>query len=675
MPALIRRLRLPGLSGRRTAGCLAATIGAWLLWTALTAGQAPALSIETHPFTFFHEFHGEQGHTNPELSLNVQDGLLNGITLWPPVEPGLSGVASQAANLMLRLPGAPGPAALSAGEIEQHRAALLGVANATPQLNLFWNLLPEWDQAGGHWVPRGRPVYNGLTRNQAYQRFSDYYETAFPGLMAHLRRPLAVGAKYRLASVTDYAPNVYRAYELGTELQLLERGIDELGDLSTGIAFLRGAARQFGRPWGIDIATWRTSTNGATKYDSGGRLIAGWSAGYLERHYYLAFAAGAEVIHNEPALYRYQDGALNPFGEANKRFADFALRRHPGLGVPSVNVAFLVDHVGGFDPKHGVNNQGNAVWYQDIPYSSGDFMTDNVLKIAYPGHWEHGLTPGAPFADSRGIPDPVRFQRFLSSGNDPRPYEPMPTTRWGDNIDVITTRAGSDVLSRYRVIFLLGDVVLDNRLRSDLTTWVAGGGILAINAAQSRAADQGLLGVVLNAGPVRTGRGSRWRANGEIQPELPYSYQTVQLNGASVLAESETGAPLITSRAMGSGEVILTTPAYLQSSARNQLLEIGVQLLDHLFRSHEAVRIEGPPVEFVIGRPQHKIVVTLANHRSGPWTGQVVFPGTGIVPRVIDYISDETMSFDTSSGEIRVPVVVPGYGVSVIALEQETANE
>jgi hypothetical protein len=226
--------------------------------------------------------------------------------------------------------------------------------------------------------------------------------------MEHLQTPPHSERPYRLAAITDHSPNVFAAYELGAELQLLERGIDELGDLSTGIAYLRGAAVQFGRPWGIDISSWRTTTEGATKYDADGHLLTGWSAEYLERTYYLSFAAGARMIHNEAVNYRYPSGELNPLGEAARRFADFALRRHPDVGQPAVNVALLVDHFSGFDPKHGVNNQRSAVWYQDIPYSAGDHMIDNLLRVSYPGHWLHGLAPGASFANKEGAPRNVR---------------------------------------------------------------------------------------------------------------------------------------------------------------------------------------------------------------------------------------------------------------------------
>ena len=76
-----------------------------------------------------------------------------------------------------------------------------------------------------------------------------------------------------------------------------------------------------------------------------------------------------------------------------KEFADFALVRHPDVGRPAVPLALLVDHNTGFDPKHWVYNQANQVSYGDVPYSDGDFMTDNFLRLAYPNRWCMGSRP------------------------------------------------------------------------------------------------------------------------------------------------------------------------------------------------------------------------------------------------------------------------------------------
>ena len=243
---------------------------------------------------------------------------------------------------------------------------------------------------------------------------------------------------------------------------------------------------------------------------------------------YAAYMPGAHILQIEPTLYYVPGGAtLNPFGHAVKRFADFALRRHPNIGTPVVPMALMLDAHSGFDTKHGLYNQQNAVWYQDIAYSSGDFMIDNFLKLAYPNHWRHGTMPGAPFST------PVGYQRFLASGGDPRPYEPMPFTRWGDTFDVMLNTATFDSLRRYKVIVLMGDVVIDVRLRQVLQLWVQAGGTLVVNVRQATSADEALLGVRLG-GAYLSGTAQKVVDNMRIRA-------TVQIQAGSSSLRSRLG--------------------------------------------------------------------------------------------------------------------------------------
>ena len=177
-------------------------------------------------------------------------------------------------------------------------------------------------------------------------------------------------------------------------------------------------------------------------------------------------------------------------------------------------------------------------------------MIDNVLKAAYPGHWLHGLTPGAPFANARGVPDTALFRQYLAAGGDPRPYEPMGTTRWGDNLDILADNASLPALQAYRAIALVGDVNITPQLRADLKTWVTNGGVLIMNAAQMSAADQELGGIALTGASLR-GSSSRWLADNVTVAEPPFIYAGVKILSASVLATNGGGDPLVTLNRVG----------------------------------------------------------------------------------------------------------------------------
>jgi hypothetical protein len=128
----------------------------------------------------------------------------------------------------------------------------------------------------------------------------------------------------------------------------------------------------------------------ATKFDDRETLLGGWSPSYLKRHYFIAYMAGAHMIRNEATGYYKNGSQLDPLGRVTREFADFALTRHPEVDRASVTTALMISRNAGFDPKHWLYLQQDAVWYQDLPYSDGDRMINQFFRLAYPNHWLHG---------------------------------------------------------------------------------------------------------------------------------------------------------------------------------------------------------------------------------------------------------------------------------------------
>jgi hypothetical protein len=622
--------------------------------------------LDDTSFEFDQQFYGAQAYTDPAASADLGSGMATGVELSPPVDAGMAQfVQSRMAGLIVQLPGAATAAGMPAEYIEAQRSAMANVAANLP--NVTWNLMPEWDQSGGPWVPQGRPVYTGLTPAQAYAEFINYYWNLSPPLSTYLLQAPS-DRPYQMAAVTDYPANTFYAFDMGVDLCLLERAIDELGDISTGIAFLRGAARQYDRRWGIDISTWRQSNGMATQFNSQGVLLGGWSPSYLRRHDYIAYMSGAHVLLNEATTYYQQDNQLNPFGQMTSDFANFALSRHPDVGRPVISTALMIDPNSGFDPKHWIYTQTDTVWYGDIPYTAGDQMINNFLKLAYPTHWLHGLAPGAPFADASGIPNPAQFQTYLAAGGDPRPYEPMGSTRYGDNLDIITADASLDTLWHYRNIVVLGDVVIDDGLHDALATWVSEGGTLVVSASQVTSADQDLLGVTLGT-TTRTASQSLWLADQTVYNEGPYSYTAVTPGTATVLATNNGSDPLITSNPVGIGAVIFVAAPYLQTSAGNALLAAGVRLLDSVATRNSIAQISGPPIEYILNYATGKIIVTLVNNTGQDWNGTLTMVAAGAVTAVREYISDQDCSSSVVGRQVTIAAHVAPYDVAVYATE------
>jgi glycosyltransferase involved in cell wall biosynthesis len=653
---------------RRASGVAALSIVILTILGACWPGsaQSPSSSATT---SLFHEFVAPRVFETPEVTSHLSIGLANGVTFAPPIDTGMATVTAPfGANVMVRLAATPSVAALPAATLDREYQLFRTIAAANPRRSFFWNLMPEWDQSGGQWVANGRPSYLTKTREEAHSAFLAFYRTQHPELTRYLTRAVAT-SPLLLTAVTDHSPNTFYTYDIGADVCLLERGIDELGDIATGIAFVRGAGVQYGKAWGIDLAPWRTGTDSATHYDSQDRLLGGWSASYLRRHYYTSYMAGAHLIQTQGSELYTNEGRYSPFGEALAEVADFMLRRHPNPGTPVVPTALLLDHYNGFDPKHGVFNQDDHVWYQDIEYSPGDFMTDQLLRVAFPNHWLHGLAPGAPFAASDGVPDTGRFKTYLASGGDPHPYEPMPTTRWGETINVITNRASRTSLDRYKVIVLTGDVRLDSRLRADLLDWVTKGGTLVMNAMQVSPGDEPMIGAIVQNATATTSA-SRWLPTLTRTAENTFRFRRVTMLTAGSVAVTDGGDPLVTRNSVGAGEVWLTTPEYMLSSGR-RMLHVGIALLDHLAERESDVLVDGPAISYLVNQAPTGTVVTLINNTSTRWTGNVVVAGSA--RSVSDWVTDKAVPFTSARNLTAVYDVVDPWDVHVIAFDQPNA--
>jgi hypothetical protein len=635
------------------------------------APVSPFVNSERTSFFLRHEMYGAGGYTYPEASLNLSNGLANMMAFHPPIDAGMNSffAARPTAGFEFFRSAATKINSESTATLAAHHTAAATLCASQGQARSLWAMMIEWDQSGGAWHPTGRPSYAGMTRPQAYARFVQRYMVESPPLETYLNMTSAQRA-CRFGSIADYGPGTFIAAQmgLGADILSLERAIDELGDTSTGIAFARGAGRLYDKPWGIDISTWRTSADSGTSFNSSGLHTGGWTPSYLRRHMYIAYMGGAHLLQIEPTVYFLSGTTYNPFGTMVDAFGDFALTRHPltTIGPSVVPLALMFDYYSGFDTKHGPFNQYDAVWYGDIPYSSGDYMINNFFKVAYPNHWLHGQTPGAPFGNPANT---AQFQSFLAAGGDARPYEPMPTTRWGDTMDITLNTASATLLGGYRIVALMGGVVIDPTLRIALQTFAQAGGTVVINTEQATAADQSLLGVTLG-GTAVSGGTSTWTPTGETFTEAAYTYRPVTLTTATVLATTGA-APLITQNVVGSGRVILTTPLFLQNTARSALTAIGVKLFDELMKGVLPVMVTGPPVEFMINSGPGRLITTLINSVAAgtTWNGTIAAPIAGTVTAAKEWIGDTNIAYTNVGGVVTLSVSVPAFDVKVYAID------
>lgn len=320
---------------------------------------------------------------------------------------------------------------------------------------------------------------------------------------------------------------------------------------------VRGAARQYGKPWQWYIATYynghdeqgNCSVNNEPNYVSRTRLSAqgnsgpgfGMSVSLNRRDMYLAYLAGASFVDHEDwnraYLLRREGGdpqrrELSPHGLAMREWYAFT-QRHPERGVSYAPVALLLPFNQGY-PQWG----GNP--WSHFSIERADAMIDAFLYTVVPHSQDtrrglEGCLSNSPLGDIYDVllPNP--------------PSGPIPLDR----------------LRNYPVAILVGGVALDAPLAARLTEYVREGGTLVLNVRHANAhLPQSLLGA--KPGTARAVQGPVATAWGEhLALDDPYDAEPLTLAGAEPLWTDAQGGVLASVNRYGQGRVVLTAVDYL----------------------------------------------------------------------------------------------------------------
>ena len=231
--------------------------------------------------------------------------------------------------------------------------------------------------------------------------------------------------------------------------------------------FTRGAARQFGVPWGWYVAvyfngprrdgTWMDNSTpsygarGPTKFPE-----AGVSASLFNRVCHYAYLTGAGAVEVESWLSHLlmpdETGrlTLSPRGRLFSAFHDFTIR-NPDRGIPYAPVAVLVPFAQGYPAT------GGKSWAQ-FDYQFGDYAVDSVF-----------------FTLQKGFDRPSAMRRGLEANLHNSPYPVM--------CDVLSPDSPQDpeaflaALENYPVAILAGEY-RDRSFESLLRRYEAAGGRL-----------------------------------------------------------------------------------------------------------------------------------------------------------------------------------------------------
>jgi len=244
---------------------------------------------------------------------------------------------------------------------------------------------------------------------------------------------------------------------------------------------------------------------------------------------------------------------LSPLGKMQLQATSFCVKNEKRRGIQYTPLAVLLDFYSGWaPPRHLYSDSFYTVW-GSIPYEKGDYQIDLFFREMYPGYQDC-----AYFRNERG---------FLT----PTPH--------GDIADVILSDAREDIISRYQVISVLGEISIKDELLTKLINYVKGGGKIIWSLPQLCREGMNISGIDSIGKEIR-GRESRNVKTGKRYKELPFTFSKVNISADKVLLETGKGQPLIISKSFGKGEILtVIVPLGLADKIEKQHPLIGADPL------------------------------------------------------------------------------------------------
>jgi len=333
-------------------------------------------------------------------------------------------------------------------------------------------------------------------------------------------------------------------------------------------AFIRGAGKQYGVPWFGNASIFnrwgwkRYGASGKDGYEYG--PTKGTSLSLLKRLLY------SQILYNSMAVgfeNEWIDGEkLSPIGTIQQS-AQRWVKEHGQPGVMQTPVAMMLDFYSGWSfPRHLYTGDVYRVW-GNLPYEPGDYLTDAVLDMLYPGYQNSSY-----YHDESG---------FLS----PTPY--------GDIADCLLSDAPAWLLARYPVVVVAGELSGGREIRDKLCAYVENGGHLVITQGNLAKLPGGLPGAGAVSSTTVQGKGRITVFAGDFGVDLKKDVDPASL-------ASDNDKPL-------------AKPYELRSEAR--------KTLDEVFRRQRLFAAEGGELSLITcrkGAGEYTVGVTNNTWREQP---------------------------------------------------------
>ena len=504
---------------------------------------------------------------------------------------------------------------------------------------------------------------------------------------------------------------------------ILERANDDIGDLQTGIAFARGAAKQYKKLWGIDLSLWWGVIYGTIQNLA--------SQSYRKRHLYISYFSGAEIINIEGGdLLFNNNGVPSNLVPVIEQFGNFTMK-YPDLSNNKVDIpiAILLSKDNGYITPQYWNTNMFAWNYAHIEPRIGDDNIGAFFSVAFPssnfyqdpfplGKYESNTPPASSFALScitpKYAPDgnTAEFEyyapcyipfgeyynrtdaksSFINNKIDPSPYRSMGDSRWGDIFDVFVLDSyliqnKNNILSQYPVLLLLGALNITNQDFSYnlLYDYVVNGGILLWSVGVAKPEHYTLIGMNITSN-LLVGRYWKWNDETQIIQEsfryVPVNSVNNKNQNVSIIAEIPThqngvSRPLIISHKIGKGNVYTVLVPWCSGALPYQLSKLCTKLFDNIISNkYQEIKIDDTSsssfnsLQFLSSFDDKNRNVLISNNDENEWFGNILIKN---VPTNIticnELLSQQKQSFSRlqeSITTINISLNIAKYDIIII---------
>jgi len=300
-------------------------------------------------------------------------------------------------------------------------------------------------------------------------------------------------------------------------------------------AFIRGAGKQYGVPWFGNASVWNRwgwKSYGGTGPNNG--PTKGTSVNLLKRLLYSQILYNSVCVGFENSW--FDGAALSPVGRVQQAARKWVLKNgQPGAMVTPI--AVLLDFYSGWTfPRHLYTSDVYRVW-GNLPYEAGDYWTDDVLDLLYPGYQDSSY-----FHDESGFIVP---------------------TPHGDAADCVLSDAPGWLLERYPVLVVAGKLRGGAEIRDKLLAYAQGGGRLVITAGSLAQLPGGLAGIEVTGTPRQFDAGQEIRFDDVmIKEDRPFELRPMTVPNSVQVTARCGDVPAVVSAKCGGGRVIVLASTF-----------------------------------------------------------------------------------------------------------------